>query len=394
MPDEHAQGRLAEVARLFTRLGFTAFGGPAAHVAMMEDEVVTRRKWVDRSHFLDMVAAINFIPGPNSTELAIHLGQVRAGLAGLFVAGFCFITPAVLIILPIAWIYVRFGALPQALPVLHAIGAAIVAVVVVATIRFAQTALKDAFAIVLAILVAAAAVAVARWTTVQPEIASLAVAAIAGAVWYARASALPLLALPPLVGGDWEFARLGWFFLKVGATLFGSGYVLVSYLQSGLVDHHQWLSQQQLIDAIAVGQFTPGPLLTAATFAGYVIGHEAFAGGIAGGLVGAAVATIAIFLPSFILVAIFGPLLQRIRQNRIARGALDGMNAAVVALMAVVAVRLAGTALLTSGGWRVDWMNLLIFMLALAGLFWKINATWLVLGAGLLGWMRQWVGFS
>jgi len=286
---------------LFTRLGFTAFGGPAAHVALMEDEVVERRRWMDRGHFLDAVAAVNFVPGPNSTELAIHVGQLRAGFAGLVVAGVCFITPAVLIILPIAWAYVTYGALPQVQPALRTIGAAIVAVVAVATVRFARAAVRDAFTVTLCAACAVGAVLLMRFTPLQPEVLVLAFAAAAGALWYAkpRAAGARTLALVPaswlgLVSLDpGPFARMALFFLKVGATLFGSGYVLISYLQSGLVDDYRWLTQRQLLDAIAVGQFTPGPLLTTATFVGFLLGHGTFGGGNVGGVVGAIVATVA-----------------------------------------------------------------------------------------------------
>jgi chromate transporter len=392
------RGRLREVALLFTRLGFTAFGGPAAHVAIIEDEVVQRRRWIDRSHFLDIVAAINFIPGPNSTELAIHLGQLRAGFAGLVTAGVCFIAPAVLIILPIAWAYVTYGALPQVQPVLRAIGAAIVAIVAVATYRFLRTAVTDMFTGVLCALVVIGALLLQRFTDVQPEIIALAFAAAVGAVWSMRSrrqaavlSISPMLALAPLVASDW--ARMAVFFLKVGATLFGSGYVLVSYLQSGLVDDHRWLTQRQLLDAIAVGQFTPGPLLTTATFVGFVLGHATFGGGTPGGFVGAVVATAAIFLPSFLFVALLGPLLQRLRTNRTARGALDAMNAAVVGLMIVVAVRLALVAAFKESAQALDWLNLLILACATAALLvWKLNATWIVLGAGILGWITSYLG--
>lgn len=384
-----AASPLREVATLFTRLGFTAFGGPAAHLALMEDEVVTRRRWLDRAHFLDIVSAVNFIPGPNSTELAIHLGHLRAGFPGLLAAGVCFITPAVLIILPLAWLYVRFGTLPQAQPILRTISAAIVAVIAVATIRFLRTAIKDRFTAVLCILVAAGAGTAHAVTRFQPEVSALVFAAVCGALWYRRKASATLAGLTPayviLLEAPTEYLRLGLFFLKVGATLFGSGYVLVSYLQSGLVDDYGWLTQQQLVDAVAVGQFTPGPLLTTATFAGYLVGHTTFNGGVAGGLGAAVLATIAIFLPSFVLVALLGPLLQKLRSSRIARGALDGMNAAVVALMVVVTVRLAAVTLVPSHTGTVDWINVLVMVAATAALLSKINATWIIVVAGVLG---------
>ena len=398
-PDRPA--RLREVALLFTRLGFTAFGGPAAHVAMMEDEVVRRRGWIDRRHFLDLVAALNFIPGPNSTELAIHLGLIRAGYPGLMVAGACFILPAVLIILPLAWAYVRFGTRPQVKDMLAGISAAVIAILAVAFWRFAKTAVKDRFTFVIAVLSVAAAFALAGRAGWQPELLILGLAAVAGAVWYARPKppaglpllslALPLAALP---GARQEMVRLTLFFLKVGATLYGSGYVLVSYLRTGLVERTGWLSEQQLLDAVAVGQVTPGPLLTTATFVGYVLGHR-FTGGAAwGGAAGGLLATVAIFLPAFVLVAAVGPFLDRVRHHRYARGALDGMNAAVAALVLVVTLQLARATLLRDPHLPAGLLTPDPLLLALTGasalalLWWDVNATWVVLAAGLVGLAR------
>ncbi len=384
--------RLREVALLFLRLGFTAFGGPAAHVAMMEDEVVTRRKWIDRRHFLDLVAAVNFVPGPNSTELAIHLGLIRAGRAGLVVAGLCFIVPAVLIILPLAWGYCAYGMGPQALPrvggMMSAIGACVLAIIAAALWRFAQTGIRDAFTATVAVVAMAIGFLPPRYTGHQPELVALALGAVAGAIWYGRPRATTgtpaaLLALSvPL--WDMDLARMGLFFLKVGATLFGSGYVLVSFLKSGLVDQFHWLTEPQPLDAIAIGQITPGPLLTTATFAGYVIAYTTFDGGVAGGIVGAIVATGAIFLPSFLFILVLGPLLQRVRENRYARGALDGMNAAVVALILVVTLRLAGASFLPAG--TLHGGNVILAAAALAALLLlNVNSTWLILLAAALG---------
>jgi chromate transporter len=387
-PRSHPPRPLLELALLFTKLGFTSFGGPAAHVALMQQEVVERRKWVDREHFLDMVSAVNFIPGPNATELAIHVGQLRAGRRGLVVAGACFIVPSMLVSIPIAWAYARWGALPQALPTLRAISAAIVAVVAFATYRFGRTALRGPFPGVLAACAAFASVAASMLWRLQPEIPLLAAAAAAGAIRarMERADRGPktlALALPALFWTD--IGRMALALLKIGATLFGSGYVLVSYLQSELVDRRGWLTQQQLLDTIAVGQFTPGPLLSSSTFAGYLLGHLRFGGGVAGGIVGAVAGTVAVFLPSFLLVAAFGPMLQRIRTRTWARGALDGMNAAVVGLMAVAALRLGASALIVPGTRQPDVLNLVLLAGSLAGLRAKVNATWLVLAAALVG---------
>jgi len=380
------RGRLRELAAVFTRLGFTAFGGSAAHVALLENEIVTRRKWVDGQHFLDMVAAVNFVPGPNSTELAIHVGQLRAGTRGLIVAGACFIGPAMLIILPIAWAYVRWGTLPAAQPALRSIGAAVVAVVAFATYRFARTALKEAFAAALALFTAIGAFVASRYAHLQPEIPALAIAAIAGTLWYRRrknGAVTYAVALPILF---WrELLSMALYLLKIGATLFGTGYVLVSYLQSDFVDRTGWLSQREFVDAIAVGQFTPGPLLTTATFVGYLLGHGRFGGGVAGGIVAGVAATAAIFLPSFVIVAVFGPMLQRLRSQPWARATLDGMNAAVVGLMAVATLRLALPAIIPAPAFQVDVLNAVVLAGTLIGLALRVNATWLIIAAGVIG---------
>lgn len=383
--------RLRELAALFTRLGFTAFGGPAAHVALMEEEIVHRRQWMDRQHFLDLIAAVNFIPGPNSTELAIHIGQLRAGWRGLIVAGVCFICPAMLIILIIAWSYAKWGAMPAVVPSLHAVAAAVLAVIVFAIWRFSITAMKDSFTSVIVVLVTISQFAGSRAGVPQIELLALAASAIAGAIWYrSRADRVShkLLSLMLPIGFWPDIAKLAAVLFKIGITLFGSGYVLISYLQAEMVDHRGWLTQQQLTDAIAVGQFTPGPLLTTATFVGFLLGHSRFGGGNAGGILGGIVATIAIFLPAFLLVAAFGHLLQKIRSSLRARGALDGMNAAVVGLMILPAVRMGEPALQRMNDQRLDWINLGIFTLCMLGLWKKMNATWLILAAGVVGTIR------
>jgi chromate transporter len=381
--------RVGEVAALFTRLGFTAFGGPAAHVAMIEDEVVGRRKWIDRQHFLDLLASTNFVPGPNSTELTIHLGLIRAGTPGLLAAGICFITPAVLIILPIAWTYVAYGALPEVSAALRGINACVVSIVAAALTRFARTAIVDRFTLAIAVLAIAAAFLLARFPSVQPELIVLGASALLGAFYYGRpklsrnlaASLLPLAVSLTLAR---NLLRMCLLFLKVGATLFGSGYVLVTYLRTGLVDQLHWLTPQQLLDAIAVGQVTPGPLLTTATFIGYVLGHQKFGGGVAGGIIGAVLATVSIFLPSFLFIAILGRMLPRIRRNRFARGALSAMNAAVVALILVVTLRLAAPALFPQQ--RPDPFNIILAAASLAAILkFRVNSTWLIIVCGLLG---------
>jgi chromate transporter len=407
MPEDVEEGNatprhprpLREVALLFLRLGFTAFGGPAAHVALMEDEVVTRRRWIDRQRFLDLVALLNFIPGPNSTELAIHLGLIRAGFRGLLVAGVCFIVPAVLIILPLAWAYERYGALPRVTSALNAINAGVIAVLAIACWRFARTSIKDRFTAVVAVLAAGGALAARRYQVPQAELIVLGAAAIAGAApwWLHRRRALALLAPLPLGGGaggavtgsaaagigsHW-LVGLVLFFLKVGATLFGSGYVLVSYLESGLVEQRGWLSHSDLLDAIAVGQVTPGPLLTTATFVGYVVGHRATGSELAG-VVGGLAATAAIFLPAFVFVALLGRWLPRLRDLPAARGALDAANAAVAALVFVITVTLAAQTLR-------DPLSIAIAAMGAAALaLFNLNATWVMLVAAVIGFARGW----
>ena len=380
--------RLREVALLFLRLGFTAFGGPAAHLALMEDEVVHRRKWVTRERFLDLVALLNFVPGPNSTELAIHLGMIRAGSAGLVVAGLCFIVPAVLIILPIAWAYERYGALPRITGALAGINAGLIAILAVASWRFGRATVAGAFTASVATLAAAAMFTARRLDLPQAELLVLAAAASAGAARHRLASSrvtplmlLPLAGTPAALPPTHWLAELTFVFLKVGATLFGSGYVLVTYLHAELVDRRGWLTQRELLDAVAVGQVTPGPLLTTATFAGYVIGRRA-AGSDAAGAAGAIAATAAIFLPAFIFVALLGRWLPRLRERPAARGALDAANAAVAGLVVFITLTLAAQTLR-------DPVSLLIAgasFVALLGL--KLNATWVMLGAAAAGLAR------
>lgn len=381
--------RLREVALLFTKLGFIAFGGPAAHLSLMEDEVVTRRHWIDRQHFLDLVAAVSFLPGPNSTEVAINLGLIRAGWLGMFVSGACFITPAMLVILPIAWAYVTYQRLPQVRGIMFGINAAVVAIVAVACLRFGKAAVKDAFTTVVFLAAVGAEIALRQFHVGEPELIVLAAAGLAGALRHGRprlpTATAPLLTMiglsAPQTVESWSgFVRLALYFLKIGATLFGSGYVLVTYLQSGLVEQYHWLTSRQLLDAVSVGQVTPGPLLTTATFIGFLRGHDLL-GTTWGGMLGGVVATIAIFLPAFFFVAILGVILPRIRGNPMVRGALDGMNAAVVALILVVTLQLGKAALFPLG-----WANVTVALATLVALLaWRVNATWMILFGAVAG---------
>ena len=372
---------LAELALLFIKLGTTAFGGPAAHIAMMEEEVVRRRKWLTEQEFLDLLGATNLIPGPNSTEMAIHIGHRRAGWAGLLVAGACFITPAMLIVLGCAWGYTQYGSLPSAAGILYGIKPVIIAVVAQALWSLGKTALKTRTLVLLAVLVAVLNFAGTN------ELALLFAAGLGMAIIgrSARSSrvqsnpaAVPCMAVvfstAAAAGTSVSFGLwpLFVFFLKVGSVLYGSGYVLLAFLQSGLVERFGWLTEAQLLDAVAVGQFTPGPVFTTATFIGYILG----------GTPAALVATAGIFLPAFIFVAMSGPLIPRIRQSPTAGAFLDGVNAASLALMGVVTWQLGANAL-------VDWITgAMMLASAVVLIRFKVNSAWLVLTGALLGALK------
>jgi len=368
---------LRELAALFGRLGFTAFGGPSAHIALMEDEVVRRRGWMARERFLDLLGATNLIPGPNSTEMAIHIGHVRAGWAGLVVAGACFILPAVAIVTAIAWAYVRFGALPELAGVLYGIKPAIIAVVVQALWGLGRSAVASvALAVVGAIALAASLAGV-------NELIILAAAGIAVAIGRGardraqRAAAwlpVPWLGATTTAAGAAAATSFGLWplflvFLKIGSVLFGSGYVLLAFLRGVLVERLHWLTEAQLLDAVTVGQITPGPVFTTATFVGYLLGGGA----------GAAVATIGIFLPAFVFVAISGPLVPLLRRSRFAGALLDGVNVASLALMAAVTVQLGRSAI------RDAPAAVIAAIAAVLLIRYRINSAWLVLGGALIG---------
>jgi chromate transporter len=358
---------LRELAGLFAKLGFTAFGGPAAHVAMMEDEVVRRRQWMTRERFLDLLGATNLIPGPNSTEMAIHIGHDQAGWRGLVVAGACFIMPAVAIVTAIAWVYVRFGALPQVAGVMYGIKPVIIAVVIQALWGLGKSAVKTP------LLGVVGAIAVVATFVGIDELIVLAGAGVmvASARGVRAASFVPIPLLGPSASAAASFGLwpLLLFFLKVGSVLFGSGYVLLAFLRSDLVEHLHWLTESQLLDAVAVGQVTPGPVFTTATFIGYVLD----------GAPGAAVATIGIFLPAFVFVAVSGPLVPRLRRSKLAGAFLDGVNVASLALMVVVTVQLGRAAL-------VDATTAIVAALAAVVLIkFRPNSAWLVLAGAAIG---------
>lgn len=376
---------------MFLRLGATAFGGPAAHIAMMEDEVVTRRKWMTKEEFLDLLGATNMIPGPNSTEMAILVGHRRGGFTGLLVAGSCFILPAVLIVAAIAWAYVRFGTLPQAEGLLYGVKPVVIAVIVQALWRLGRSALKTRW------LIAVAIASVALGFAGVNELAIIFgaggfVALCRFLVNRHRPSTLPVLAIgivPALsttttaavaAGAATPFGLLPLmlFFMKVGAVLFGSGYVLVAFLRADLVENWGWLTESQLLDAVAVGQLTPGPVFTTATFIGYILGGPA----------GAAAATVGIFVPAFFFVAISGPIIPKLRRSPTAGAVLDGVNVGSLAIMAVVTVQLAHSSL-------IDPLTIALALLsAVALLRFRMNSAWLILLGGLAGLLWEMLGVT
>jgi chromate transporter len=364
---------LRELAQLFLKLGSVAFGGPAAHIAMMQDEVVDRRGWFTRQRFLDLVGATNLIPGPNSTELAIHIGYERAGWAGLLVAGSSFIVPAMLIVMAFAWAYVEYGATPAGEALLYGVQPVVIAIVAHALAKLAPTAARDW------LLRAIVAASIALFLAGINELLilfglGLLVMLIRNAA--RLGSGAPSLLLPaPLIhwaqdaGVPVTLERLFFTFLKIGAVLYGSGYVILAFLQSDFVDRLGWLTQQQLIDAVSVGQVTPGPVFTTATFIGYVLK----------GVPGALLATLAIFLPSFVFVAVSHRYIERMRASKWFSSLLDGINAAAVGLMAAVTIELAREAIVdvTTGAIAVAALLLLAVV--------RVNSAWLILAGGAVG---------
>jgi chromate transporter len=378
MQTPSARMRLWEVVGLFLKLGCLSFGGPAAHIALMEHEAVTKRGWLSREHPLDMLAATSLVPGPNATEMAMHIGFVHAGWPGLLAGGAAFIIPAALISLALAAAYKAWGGLPEGAALFYGMNPAVMAVILVATYRLGRTAIRDWRSVALGVACIAAALLGVH------EVWVLIGAGLAGAVLYARPGSLAALWLPlvpllglagPLRAGTWRdnrLVQLALFFLRVGATLMGSGMVFYALVQRDVVVRYAWLTRQQLLDAISVGQMTPGPVISSSTFMGYLIA----------GLPGAVVSTIAIFLPSFLIVAALGPWLPRLRRSRTAKAFLSGVNVAVVALILVVSASLLRAAL-------VDVWTVLILLLGLAALLrLRLGRLWLVLGGALAGLLR------
>jgi chromate transporter len=349
-------GALRDVAGAFLRLGLLGFGGPAAHIALMREELVRRRRWVSDRELLDLLAVANMLPGPNSTELAMHLGRERAGWRGLVIAGAAFIIPAALITGVLAWAYVTYGSLPEVRAVLHGVQPVMLAIVAQAVVSLSRAALTDGFRIALAIAVIAAA-SFGGNEIVLLFGGGLVMASLAAA--RARLRTVEPVSLLALFG----------IFLKIGAILYGSGYVLLAYLRADFVERTGWLTDVQLLDAIVAGQTTPGPVFSTATFIGYVLAGPA----------GAVVSTVAIFLPAFIFVALSGRLLARVKRSKMLAAGLDGLVVASLGLMAVVAVELARAAM-------VDALTVVLFALALAfSILTRVNAAWLIAAGAIAG---------
>lgn len=384
---------LIDITRLFLRMSAQAFGGPVAHIAMGEDEIVTRRKWLSKADYLDIVSAANLIPGPNSTETMIHVGYRMHGVKGAVVAGASFIGPAFLITLVLAILYGQYGTLPQVEAALWGIQPVMVAIILVAAYRLFPTALNTPVLIGLA--------AISFGVLALTDILDVFVFVGAGviyALYMTRAAAAALIV--PFVTGIVQIGRqaagqvgsglvtptlieVGGYFLYLGSVLFGSGYVLVSYLQADVVDRFGWLTQRQLLDAIAIGQFTPGPVLTTAAVVGYLTT----------GIPGAVVATVAIFLPAFVLVILTAPLIPKMRGSRFFSAFLNGVNASVIAGIVWTVVTLIPTALAAPRGSRaalaVAGVDLVAVGIGLATLIalvrFKVNATWLVIAGAVIG---------
>ncbi len=372
---------LAELAFVFLKLGTIAFGGPAAHIAMMEEEFVARRGWLTQEEFLDRLATANLIPGPSSTELAIFIGYGQRGWPGLIVAGCCFIIPAAILVSLLASVYVRYGALPQIAGILYAIKPVVIAIILQALSKLARTAVKTR------LLAGVAAIAfLLNLFGLNPLFVLVISGILAGIVGLKKQGSVAsgfftvtkskwipasiVAATATAIAVPVSLSRLFLSFLKIGSVVFGSGYVLLAFLRAEFITKLHWLSEKQLIDAVAVGQFTPGPVFTTATFIGYLVA----------GIPGALVATLGIFLPGFLLVAVCGPVIPKLRSSRFASSVMDGVVAGSFALIAVVCLQLARSAI-------VDRLTTAIFIVgAIALLRFRINSAWLIAGAALLGW--------
>jgi len=389
-PKRATSASIRELVSYFLRLGIVAFGGPAAHIAMMEEETVRRRHWLSREKFLDLLGAANLIPGPTSTETAIYIGYQQAGWMGLLVAGICFILPAALIVTAIAWAYVQFGSLPQVSHLFYGIKPVIIAIILQALWSLGRGALKTHL-----LVVACFVALVASVLGVNPLVVIFGIGSVVGLrKWIADERqarkpslaslclliTIPVLAVGVQAGGQYlelsssSFGLWPLFliFLKVGSIVFGSGYILLAFLQTDLVTRLHWITNSQLLDAIAVGQITPGPVFTTATFIGYLLGGPA----------GALIATVGIFLPGFVLVAVSGPLIPRIRSSPIASAFLDGVIVASIALMVFVTFQLGVSAI-------IDIVTLGLTLICLVLLIrFHVNSAWLVILGATVGILR------
>ncbi len=381
--------RLTQVAKLFLKLGIIGFGRPVAHIAMIEDEVVKRRQWLTQEHFLDLLGVTNLIPGPNSTEMAIHIGYIYAGWLGLIVAGVCFIFPAVLITGLFAYLYVNYGTLPQVAPILYGIKPVVLAIIINAIWGLGKKAIKTRQLLIIAI-----AVGLITWFAKVNEVMALLLGGILGMIWLRSSNQINLMIIGLTTSTFLQTTatvntainnhvsvplwQLGLFFLKVGSVLFGGGYLLIAFLQGGLVEEFGWLTQQQLLDAIAIGQFTPGPVLSTATFIGYIIA----------GFPGAIVATLGIFLPSFLLVAALNPFMNPIRNSSWTRPFLDAVNVSAVALMVLTTIQLGIATLILPKANSIDLLGLAIAVIAtILVIRYHINTAYLILGGSIIGYL-------
>lgn len=357
---------LKEIGKLFLKLGLIAFGGPAAHIAMMRDEVVRKRNWMNDSHFLDLVGATNLIPGPNSTELAIHLGKEKGGWKGLILAGLCFILPAVFITSGFAYLYKAYGQLPEVQPFLYGIKPAIIAIILSAVYPLAKTSLKSTFLIAVGILALLASL-----LGINELLVLFGFGFLALSIKYVQSGKNQLNGFFPIGLATVSNSKLFLIFLKIGSILYGSGYVLFAFLDSELVQTGL-LPHQTLVDAIAVGQFTPGPVFSSVTFIGYQINDG----------LGALVATVGIFLPSFLFVALLNPLVKKMRDSELFTCFLDAVNVASVALILAICVTMGKESV-------TDWKTSLIMIasLLISFGFRKINSAWVVLGGAALGYL-------
>ncbi|MCW9682780.1 chromate efflux transporter [Dolichospermum planctonicum UHCC 0167] len=384
--------RLTEIAQIFLKLGIIGFGGPVAHIAMIEDEIVKRRQWLTQEHFLDLLGATNLIPGPNSTEMAIHIGYIYAGWLGLIIAGICFILPAVLITGFLAWIYVSYGTLPQISPLLYGIKPVVLAIIINAVWGLGKKAVKTRKLLIIAIAVGL----ITEFTKIN-EIVSLLMGGILGMIWLRSSNQTNLIILGLTAETFLQTTvistatnninnhvsvslwKLGLFFLKIGSVLFGGGYLLIAFLQRELVEEYSWLTQQQLLDSIAIGQFTPGPVLSTATFIGYIIA----------GFPGAIVATVGIFLPSFLFVAMLNSFMDTLRKSSWTRPFLDAVNVSAVALMTLTTIQVGIATLISPKTDSIDFLSLGIAVIsAILVMRYHINAAYLIVGGGIIGYLK------